>query len=127
MINAQPRSTNLIPAEPATIAEQIRRIIGTEWVEELTIEAPASAEVLEEIVAAGRKTGRKIRVLPAGGELRLPSAVERERWIRQVCDGKSAWVLQPPQLNRWALIVKRLLDIVSSGVLLILLSPLMII
>jgi lipopolysaccharide/colanic/teichoic acid biosynthesis glycosyltransferase len=123
MISSQRRSQNLVPAEAATIAEQVRRIIGAGWVEELTIEAPGSAEHLEEIVVAGRKTGRKIRVLTPDGELRLPSAVERERWIRQVRDGQSAWVLQPPQPNRLALTVKRLFDIVASSVLLVVLSP----
>src|SRR5205807_657881 len=103
MISAQPRSKSLVLAEPATIPEQVRQIIGAGWVEELTIEAPGSTELLEEIVAAGRKAGRKIRLLAPDAQVRLPAAVGRERWIRQARDRTSAWVLQPPQLNRWAL------------------------
>jgi lipopolysaccharide/colanic/teichoic acid biosynthesis glycosyltransferase len=126
MIGAQPRSKNLVLAEPATIDEQVRRVIGAGWVEELTIEAPRSPELLEEIVVAGRKAGRMICVLAADGELRLPAAAAREQWVRQTRDGRRAWILQPPRLNRAALIVKRLLDLVASGVLLILLSPVLI-
>ena len=126
MISAQPRSKSLVLAEPATIPEQVRQIIGAGWVEELTIEAPGSTELLEEIVAAGRKAGRKIRLLAPDAQVRLPAAVGRERWIRQARDRTSAWVLQPPQLNRWTLVIKRLLDILASSLLLVLLSPVMI-
>jgi lipopolysaccharide/colanic/teichoic acid biosynthesis glycosyltransferase len=101
-------------------------MIGAGWVDELTVEAPESAAQLEQIVAAGRKTGRKIRILAPDGKLQLPAAVHQERWVHQLRDGQSAWILQPPQPNRWALMIKRLLDIALSSVLLILLSPVMI-
>jgi lipopolysaccharide/colanic/teichoic acid biosynthesis glycosyltransferase len=126
MISAQSRSQSLVPTEAPTIAEQVRRIIGAGWVDELSVTAPESAAQLEQIVAAGRKCGRRIRLLAADAESRLPAAVGRERWIGQVHDGQPTWVLQPPQPNGWALIVKRFLDMALSTILLVLLGPVMV-
>ena len=126
MISAQPKSHSLVPAEPATIAEQVRQIVGAGWVDEPTVEAPESADVIAQIVMAGRRAGRKVRILTGGERPALPSTERGERWTRRVRGGKRAWILQPPQRNRWALPFKRSLDIVGSGLLLLILSPVLI-
>ena len=108
---------------PADVHEQIRRLVGGGWVEELLIRGDQSAELLRAIVEAGRLAGRSVRLVSMLPASSLPPARGRERWREGDLNGDHSWVLVPPRRPGWALFPKRLLDVFVAATLLVALSP----
>jgi lipopolysaccharide/colanic/teichoic acid biosynthesis glycosyltransferase len=111
---------------PGPLHEEVRRLVGSGWVEELVVRGDSSPETLNAVVEAARLSGRRVRLMCSAPLADLPQPVNGERWIRNEDHGGS-WVLVPPQRSRWRLLAKRALDIVASAVLLVLLLPLLVV
>lgn len=108
---------------PVNLAEEIRLVVASGWVEELVVRGNQPSDVMETVVAAGRASGRRVRWISDKPFELLPAAVGRERWVREDDMEASSWVLLPPQRSRAQLIAKRTADIVVSAVAIIVLSP----
>lgn len=108
---------------PDNLHEEVRRLVGSGWVEELVVRGDSRPEMLNTVVEAARASGRKVRVISAARPTDLPPALNGERWLRDEDTESASWVLTPPQRARWQLATKRLLDLVVAAVLLILLLP----
>jgi lipopolysaccharide/colanic/teichoic acid biosynthesis glycosyltransferase len=105
----------------SSIAEQARRLIGSNWVEELVLKGTPSPADLEEIVAVARATGRALRVRATLDAGQLPPARAGQSW-QAVSDG---WVLIPPASKRRGGTCKRAIDLIGAVSLLFLLTPLL--
>jgi lipopolysaccharide/colanic/teichoic acid biosynthesis glycosyltransferase len=106
------------------VHEQIRRLVGAGWVEELVIRGEVSPELLSEVVQAGRVAGRKVKLVSDLTVDRLPLARAKERWRAESLSGDHSWVLDPPQRAVWGSALKRLVDVVVAATLLVVLLPL---
>jgi lipopolysaccharide/colanic/teichoic acid biosynthesis glycosyltransferase len=102
----------------ADLREDVRQLIGSGWVEEIEIRADDPAQI-QAAIESGRLAGRRVRVVGPVLQVEPSPAAEGERWIRD----HDAWVLIPPERSSLKLAVKRLLDVVVAGTLLVVLSP----
>ncbi len=102
----------------ADLQDDVRRLIGSGWVEEIEIRADDPAQI-QAAVEAGRLAGRRVRVVGFTWLVEPVPTTDGERWIR---DGE-AWVLIPKGRSRPQLAVKRLIDVVIAAALLVVLSP----
>src|SRR5258708_9161294 len=91
----------------ADLQDDVRRLIGSGWVEEIEIRADDPAQI-QAAVEAGRLAGRRVRVVGFTWLVEPVPTTDGERWIR---DGE-AWVLIPKGRSRPQLAVKRLIDVV---------------
>lgn len=107
--------------------DQIRALLGGQWIDELRVEGASEVALLGEIVRCGRAAGRPVRVLGAIDAAMLPAPVRGEHWIAQTVDGRPSVVLRFPAPPAWQLAVKRLLDLLVAAALTVLLSPLLIV
>jgi lipopolysaccharide/colanic/teichoic acid biosynthesis glycosyltransferase len=96
-------------------------LIGSGWVEEIEIRAD-QLDQIQAGIESGRLAGRRVRVVGPVLQVAPSSAADGERWIRD----HDAWVLTPPERSPLKLAVKRLIDMVVAGTLLVVLSPVLI-
>lgn len=105
--------------------DQVRTVIGQDWVSELVIRPGVSSILADEIIALARESGRSVRINGPLDRLSLPTPSEHEEAGPEGADGPGGWMLRPRRLSPWQRIAKRTLDIVAALALLICLSPIL--
>lgn len=102
-----------------SLSEDIRRLVGSGWVEEIVVRADGHSALLSAAIECSRAAGRRLKVLSGARRTELPAARPGESWV-QTDDG---WLLVPPRRPRLQLALKRIIDLTGAAVMLTLLSP----
>jgi len=113
---------------PDNLTQEVRRLIGSGWVEELIVRGDTSADTINTVVDAARASGRRVRMVSSTPLADLPRPMNGERWILDEDTESVSWVLMPPQRRpRLKVAIKRVFDVVVAAALLVLLLPLLMI
>jgi lipopolysaccharide/colanic/teichoic acid biosynthesis glycosyltransferase len=111
---------------PDNLHQEVRRLIGSGWVEELMVRGDHPA-IVSTVVDAARASGRRVRLFSSAPLTELPPVLAGERWLLEEDTENASWVLMPPQRRRWQVAIKRLIDLVVSIALLVLLLPVLLV
>jgi lipopolysaccharide/colanic/teichoic acid biosynthesis glycosyltransferase len=111
---------------PDNLHEEVRRLIGSGWVEELMVRGDRP-EVINTVVKAARASGRRVRMVSSAPLADFPAVLNGERWLLEEDTQSASWVLMPPQRARWQLAIKRLIDLVAAAALLVALFPVLLV
>jgi lipopolysaccharide/colanic/teichoic acid biosynthesis glycosyltransferase len=112
---------------PDNLRQEMRRLIGSGWVEELVLRGDNRPEIINTVVEAARASGRRVRMISSTPLTELPAVISRERWSLEEDTERATWVLTPPQRQRWQLAIKRLIDLGVAAALLVLLFPVLLV
>jgi lipopolysaccharide/colanic/teichoic acid biosynthesis glycosyltransferase len=111
---------------PNNLQEEVRRLIGSGWVEELMVRGD-HPEIINTVVEAARASGRRVRTVSSAPLADFPAVLNGERWLLEEDTQSASWLLMPPQRARWQLVIKRLIDLVAAAALLVVLFPVLLV
>jgi lipopolysaccharide/colanic/teichoic acid biosynthesis glycosyltransferase len=92
-------------------------------VEQLVLRDETRPEILATATNASREAGRGVQIVASSPLSSLPVPLEGETWLISEAGGEYLYALTTRRHSPWKLALKRLIDLVASGSLLLLLSP----
>jgi lipopolysaccharide/colanic/teichoic acid biosynthesis glycosyltransferase len=107
--------------------EEVRRLVGSGWVEELVVRGESRPEIINTVVEGARASGRRVRIVSTAPLAEPPHVLNGERWVLEEDTESANWVLMPRQRPRWQRAIKRLFDLAVAAALLVLLFPVLLV